>query len=55
MAAYVILAAFLVADLETQMIKLDESAEQLKEATEVTSSSKDFCRIICFNTKFFWL
>lgn len=36
MAAYLMQASFPITDFETQMIKLDESAEQLKEATEVT-------------------
>lgn len=51
MAAYLMQASFPVTDFETQMIKLDESAEQLKEATEVTFSRKNLCKIICFNTK----
>lgn len=39
---------FPVTDFEMQMIKLDESAEQLKEATEVTFSVRNSCKIICF-------
>lgn len=48
-------ASFPVIDFEMQMIKLDESAEQLKEATKVTFSRKNLCKIICFNTQFRYL
>jgi len=43
MAAYLMQASFSVTDFEIQMIKLDESAEQLKEATEVTFSRRKTC------------
>lgn len=36
---------FPVTGFETQRIKLDESAEQLKEATEVTFSKKTCARL----------
>lgn len=48
-------ASFPVTDFEMQVIKLDECAEQLKEATEVTFSRKNLCKIICFNTQFQYL
>lgn len=38
LAAYVMQVFLCVTDFEMQMIKLDESAEQLKEATQVTLS-----------------
>lgn len=44
-------AYFPVTDFEMQMIKLDESAEQLKEATEVTFSETR-AKLFAFNTKF---
>lgn len=45
---YLMQTYFPVTDFEMQMIKLDESAEQLKEATEVTFSVRNSCKIICF-------
>lgn len=51
MAAYLMQASFPLTDFEMQMIKLDEAAEQLKEATEV-SCSKQTCKITCFNAEF---
>lgn len=50
-AVYLMQVSFPLTDFEMQMIKLDESAEQLKEATEVTLSRKNLCGITCFNTK----
>lgn len=40
MAAYIMQTSLYVTDLEMQMTKLDESAEQLKKATEVILSRK---------------
>lgn len=48
MAAYMMQASLYVTDLEMQTIKLDESAEQLKKATEVTLSRKS-CAICSYS------